>query len=134
MASPLSLRPAPRARARLRAALLSAARLRAALLSAALLAPALLAPQAASAYVGPGAGLTAIGGMLALVAAVLLAIAGFVWYPLKRLLRGRRAGTTVAETPPAASIEPAAPPSPAAPVSRERPEPGAPETAGARDR
>lgn len=45
-----------------------------------------IAPAAAHAYVGPGAGLTAIGTMLALVAAVLLAVVGFVWYPLKRLM------------------------------------------------
>lgn len=46
-------------------------------------------PTAALAYVGPGASLTAIGVLIALVAAVVLAVVGFVWYPLKRLLRGR---------------------------------------------
>ncbi len=50
---------------------------------------------AASAYVGPGAGLTAIGTVLALVAAAVLAIAGFVWYPVKRLLGRRRAPASV---------------------------------------
>ena len=46
---------------------------------------------AANAYVGPGAGLSAIGSLVSVVSALLLAIAGFVWYPLKRLLRrGRR--------------------------------------------
>jgi hypothetical protein len=49
-----------------------------------------LAPGAASAYVGPGAGLTAIGTVLALFAAVALAIVGFVWYPLKRLFKRAR--------------------------------------------
>lgn len=39
------------------------------------------------AYVGPGAGLSAIGAVLALIGAVLLAIVGFVWYPVKRLLQ-----------------------------------------------
>lgn len=48
----------------------------------------LLVPGAAAAYVGPGAGLTAIGTVLALIGAVCLAIVGFVWYPVKRLLRG----------------------------------------------
>ena len=43
-----------------------------------------LAPPA-YAYIGPGAGLTAIGTVIALVGAVLLAIVGFVWYPIKRL-------------------------------------------------
>lgn len=39
------------------------------------------------AYIGPGAGLGAVGSLLALVGAVLLMIVGFIWYPLKRLLR-----------------------------------------------
>lgn len=45
----------------------------------------LAAPQAAEAYIGPGAGITVIGTVVALFGAVLLAIVGFVWYPLKRL-------------------------------------------------
>jgi len=43
-------------------------------------------PQLAEAYVGPGAGLSAIGAALALVGGLALAIVGFVWYPLKRIL------------------------------------------------
>ena len=45
----------------------------------------------AHAYVGPGAGLTVIGSVLAVGAAVLLAIVGFVWYPVRRILRSRKA-------------------------------------------
>ena len=41
------------------------------------------------AYVGPGGTLSAIGSFLALLAAVILGILGFVWYPLKRMLRAR---------------------------------------------
>jgi hypothetical protein len=48
---------------------------------------ALLAPSAAFAYVGPGAGLSAVGSLLSLLAAIGLAIVGFVWYPIRRLLR-----------------------------------------------
>jgi hypothetical protein len=48
----------------------------------------------ALAYVGPGAGLTAIGTMVAVIAALVLAVVGFVWYPLKRMMRKR----TPAET------------------------------------
>ena len=44
---------------------------------------------AASAYIGPGTGITAIGSLLALLAGILLAIVGFVWYPLKRYFRSR---------------------------------------------
>lgn len=49
-----------------------------------------LVPQMAFAYVGPGAGLTAIGTFIALIGAVLLGILGFVWYPVKRLLARNR--------------------------------------------
>lgn len=54
--------------------------------------------QDASAYVGPGAGLTAIGAALAFVGGIVLAIFGFLWYPIKRLFRGRakrRSGSDV---------------------------------------
>ncbi len=43
-----------------------------------------------AAYVGPGAGLTAIGTVIAVVAALFLAIAGFVWYPVRRMMRKRK--------------------------------------------
>jgi uncharacterized membrane protein len=56
-----------------------------------------VAPDPALAYVGPGAGLTAIGTVFALLAAVLLAIVGFVWYPVKRLLKRTAAGTQGSE-------------------------------------
>ena len=49
-----------------------------------------LAPVTAHAYIGPGAGISAIGSLLALIAAVLLAIVGFVWFPMKRLMKNRR--------------------------------------------
>lgn len=49
-----------------------------------------LAPGAALAYVGPGAGLTAIGTAAAFVGVILLLVAGFVWYPVKRLLAALR--------------------------------------------
>jgi hypothetical protein len=41
-------------------------------------------------YIGPGGALSAIGTFLALLAATLLALLGFVWYPIKRLLRARK--------------------------------------------
>jgi hypothetical protein len=55
-------------------------------------------PITASAYVGPGAGLGAIGTVLALIGAVLLGIAGFVWYPMKRFLSKNREKETQQET------------------------------------
>ena len=44
----------------------------------------------ALAYIGPGVGLGAIGTVIALIGAVFLAIAGFLWYPIKRMLRKGR--------------------------------------------
>ncbi|MEZ5863116.1 MAG: hypothetical protein R3D25_03230 [Geminicoccaceae bacterium] len=58
----------------------------------------LLVPSLAHAYIGPGAGITAIGSLLALVGAVLLALVGFVWYPIKRLRRGRAKTASQGET------------------------------------
>ena len=51
---------------------------------------ALLAAFPAQAYIGPGAGLSAIGTAVAVVGAFLLLIVGFVWYPVKRFLRNRK--------------------------------------------
>jgi len=45
--------------------------------------------------VGPGAGLSAIGSLVALVLAVLVAIIGFLWYPLKRLMKGKKTSSDV---------------------------------------
>ena len=56
-------------------------------------------PQAAMAYIGPGAGLTAIGSVLAFLGVIVLLIAGFLWYPVKRFLKRRRAGADDAGTP-----------------------------------
>lgn len=50
----------------------------------------MVGPADAFAYIGVGAGLSAIGSLLALVAAVLLTIIGFIWYPIKRMLRWRK--------------------------------------------
>lgn len=43
----------------------------------------------AEAYVGPGLGLGAIGAFFGAIAAGVLMILGFFWYPIKRLLRKR---------------------------------------------
>jgi hypothetical protein len=43
-------------------------------------------PQVIYAYIGPGAGIAAIGTVLALIVGILIAIVAFIWYPIKRLL------------------------------------------------
>ena len=54
--------------------------------------------ETADAYVGPGAGLSVIGTVLALVAAFFLAIIGFIWYPVKRLLQKRNGAAAHSDT------------------------------------
>lgn len=41
----------------------------------------------ASAYIGPGAGAGAIATVLGVLGAIVLLIVGFLWYPVKRLLK-----------------------------------------------
>ena len=45
------------------------------------------AASPALAYIGPGAGIGAIGTVVAVIGAILLMIVGFVWYPVKRLMK-----------------------------------------------
>ena len=58
-------------------------------------------PVPAYAYIGPGAGLGTIVVTLALVLGLLLLAAGFLWYPIKRMMQGRKsrsegkAGTSI---------------------------------------
>lgn len=46
--------------------------------------------MSAEAYVGPGMGLGVIASVLGFLTALLLAIAGMIWYPVKRLIRSKR--------------------------------------------
>jgi hypothetical protein len=60
--------------------------------------------RTADAYIGPGAGISAIGTVIALPGAVVLAIVGFIWYPARRLLamvrrrRGQAVDRTIAQS------------------------------------
>jgi hypothetical protein len=66
-------------------------------------------PTTAFAYVGPGAGLSVIGSLLAFVAAIVVAIFGFLFFPIRRILRRRkqRAAQKVAGNPPDSVDQPA---------------------------
>ena len=46
---------------------------------------------AAILYIGPGSGMAAFGSLIAVIAAGALVAVGFVWYPVRRVLRARRA-------------------------------------------
>ncbi len=50
----------------------------------------LLHPHEAYAYLGPGGAVSAVGTLIAILAAILIAIVGFVWFPLRRLMRRSR--------------------------------------------
>lgn len=55
-------------------------------------------PQSAYAYIGPGAGLSAIGTAVAFLIALIFLIVGFVWYPVKRFLKRRKSAETEKDT------------------------------------
>ncbi len=50
----------------------------------------LVLPATAFAYVGPGAGLSIVGSLLAFLAAIVIGLFGFIWFPVRRFLRKRR--------------------------------------------
>lgn len=61
------------------------------LFSAAVAAAALsLLPTAALAYIGPGIGAGAFAAVLGVLGSIILAIVGVIYYPIKRLLKGRK--------------------------------------------
>ena len=60
-------------------------------------------PGLLHAYVGPGVGLSALGSVVAFIGAVFLLIVGFLWYPIKRLLK--RKSTPETDTPAEASTQ-----------------------------
>jgi hypothetical protein len=49
-----------------------------------------LAPEPLLGYIGPGSGLSAVGALIAVVAGLFFAVFGFIWYPVKRLMRSNR--------------------------------------------
>lgn len=60
-------------------------------------------------YLGPGGGISTIGSMLALLAALVVAVFGFVWFPIKRLLRLRKRQASPAEAASTAAPDSVAP-------------------------
>ncbi|WP_216612035.1 hypothetical protein [Vibrio sp. RE86] len=54
-------------------------------------------PLSASAYIGPGVGLSAIGSLLAIVLIFVLVFIGFIWFPLKRVMKKRKAANQVSQ-------------------------------------
>jgi preprotein translocase subunit SecF len=54
----------------------------------------LLQIPAAQAYIGPGAGAGTIAIVMGILSSIFLAFVGILWYPIKRLLKGKKAKTT----------------------------------------
>ena len=63
----------------------------------------------ASAYVGPGAGLSLLGALWGLLAAVLAAVAFIVLWPFRKMLKSRRDKAAVASARTQAVISPGSP-------------------------
>lgn len=59
------------------------------MLATAILALALY-PVAALAYIGPGVGAGAFGAIIGVIGSIFLAIFAIVWYPIKRLIKGKK--------------------------------------------
>lgn len=54
-------------------------------------------PEVAYAYGGPGSVISGIGAFLAAIAAVVVALFGFLWYPLKRAYKRVYKGVTASK-------------------------------------
>lgn len=50
-----------------------------------------LQPLAAQAYIGPGVGAGALTAVLGVLGSIVLAIFAVIYYPIKRLLKGKKA-------------------------------------------
>ncbi len=58
-----------------------------------------LFPLSAHAYVGPGIGVGVIGAIIGIFAAIFLSIAGLVWFPIKRAMKGKNKNKEAEEEP-----------------------------------
>ena len=55
-------------------------------------------PEIAFAYIGPGAGVSLIGSFLGVMVAVLIAVFALIAWPIRRMLKARKAQKNAAET------------------------------------
>lgn len=47
-------------------------------------------PGVALAYIGPGVGAGALGAVIGVIGSVFLALFAIIWYPVKRLIKGKK--------------------------------------------
>lgn len=57
-----------------------------------------LAAGPVQAYVGPGAGISVLGSLLGILATIVVAIGAILFWPLRKLMKRRKATTVAAET------------------------------------
>jgi len=62
--------------------------------------PLLFAATTAQAYIGPGAGAGTIAVVLGILASIVMGFFAILWYPVKRMIRKRKAGQTAKTTAP----------------------------------
>jgi hypothetical protein len=55
-------------------------------------------PSSAAAYIGPGAGISVLGSLLAVLGTIALAIGAILFWPIRKLLK-RRKGKQAGDTP-----------------------------------
>lgn len=61
----------------------------------------LLMTMPAHAYIGPGVGAGTIGVVIGILVSIFLAFVAILWYPIKRLFKGRKQAAKKAAQPPA---------------------------------
>jgi hypothetical protein len=59
---------------------------------------ALLVPAAANAYIGPGVGAGAVAAVFGVLGSIFLAIVAIIYYPIKRMLKGKKSTTKPGKT------------------------------------
>lgn len=58
----------------------------------------MLYPLAADAYIGPGVGAGAFAAVVGVLGSIFLGLFAIIYYPVKRMLKRRKAGAAVAKT------------------------------------
>ncbi len=53
----------------------------------------------AAAYIGPGAGIPVLGSIIGILVTIVLAIGAILFWPIRKMLRKKKAGQTQTESP-----------------------------------
>ena len=58
----------------------------------------LLASSTAVAYIGPGAGISVLGSLLGILGTIVVAIGAILFWPIRKMLKRRKAAAAAAES------------------------------------